>query len=156
MKGIPAAAAEPRKVDFLPVLLFLLFTSLPAWVGTGSGYDVAAATGGNVRRGAAGGAFQATGCAMVFGCFAVSMLLAMVMSGSKGGGLMTPGMAWLVMSFFIGLLGVAAALAGGTLAALGAWLGAGSGRRAAQMLAALLAAGGAVLAPFLLGLSGPR
>lgn len=135
----------------IPPLVFLLFTSFPAWVGAGFGYDTAALTGGNVRRGAAGAAFQATGCGITLACLLVSGFLLFLVAGAKGGGgIMSPGMAWVLMTLMILVLGLFVGGAGGALAATGAWLGAGTSRRTAQWMAAVLAAGGAVLGPFLL------
>lgn len=128
--GRPAAPGAWRKLarQALPAVLFLVFTALPAWLGAGLGYATARATGSDPRPASAMTAFQATGCGIFLACFlAMAVMVGLVLEGPSGGGggIMSPGMGLFFLGFLLLVVGTLAGLAGGALAAVGAWLGAG-------------------------------
>ena len=138
-------------LSWMPAFLFLLFTSLPAYLGARVGYSSAQASGANVRTGAASGAFTATFFAIVTcGLIFIALIWAFTLQAPGGGsGIMSLGTASVIVTVFIVFAGLAAAAVGASLAALGAYLGAGVSGFAAGALAAFFALG-VVATPFIL------
>lgn len=129
----------------LPPLVFLLFTSVPAWLGAAFGYENAALMGRSPRAGAAGGAFWGTFWGVLGAALVVSVLVFTLLWGSGGAGIMTPELASVVLVGVLLVLASVAGTVGGALAAVGAWLGAATSRRTASLMAAVLAAAGVIL-----------
>lgn len=155
----PERAAEspwkkPAK-KVLPLVIFLLFTSVPAFLGASLGFE-SGRLAGDSPRSAAGGAFWATVFGVAAACLIVVVLLFTLLSqAGSGSGIMSPAMGGIFITGLIALVGGLSALCTGALAALGARLGASWGRTAAGLGAAILAAPGPLLALHLLGM-GPR
>jgi hypothetical protein len=137
---------------WVPLMFFLCFTSLPAYLGARGGYRSAEMSGGDVRTGAASGAFTATFFA-ILACGLVALLVVWaftLQAPGGGGGIMSLGMASVIFTVVLVFGCLAAGAVGASLAAVGAYFGAGSGGLASGLLAALLAALGVVCTPFLL------
>ncbi|MBT9585906.1 hypothetical protein IV102_21365 [bacterium] len=150
-RKIPKLALPGGLVSWLPIALFLGCTSLPAYLGARAGFAAAALSASNVRAGAAAGAFQAT--TIGFACYGLLALVAIcyfVACSPGGSGIMSLGMAALIVTIIGGLVGLVAALIAGALAAVGAYIGAGHGSQAAGVMAGLMASLGILATPALM------
>jgi len=138
-------------VVWLGAGLLLLATTAPPYLGARGGYAMAEATGGNVRSGAAQGALNAV-CASLT-CYTlvlVALLWYWAASAPSGSGVMTPGAASFFVTIFLVLGAIALIAVGGSLAAVGAYLGASRGGSSAGLLAALFTVLGFFVTPALL------
>lgn len=139
---------------YLPTVIVLLFTSLPAYLGASLGYQNAELTDGDVRRGASSGAFQGALTGVFVGFLLSAAFVVVVAASSESrGGMMSGGVGAFVLILMLTIGSTVAGLGAGTLAALGARLGASAGRGPSALLAALLAGPGLLLGFWLWGQS---